>query len=223
MRSRQQRQRGITRRTIPDLRVGRSTPSTTCVTRTSGDHLIVGMTGSPPTNWSTGSPNGWTRGSPTTGFAAPLRRSTNAHKLWRLWRPYTEGAGSVLRRRRCEQPSSAQQAGEIDEPQFSIWLRHIANMQNELVADGALILKFLSAHPARGTEEEAQEGEEDPHVGWQIDERRLIALDSGWARCCPSPSASSARPAGRAPWTIVEATDSPPSRPDRRQHDPWWR
>jgi hypothetical protein len=40
-------------------------------------------------------------------------------------------------------------AGEIDEPQFSIWVRHIANMQNELVADGALILKYFLHTPAK--------------------------------------------------------------------------
>ena len=98
--------------------------------------------------------------------------------------------------------------GEIDEPQFSIWLRHIANMQNELVADGALILKFFLHTPAKEQKKKLKKAEKDPHAGWQVDQRDWAALDT-LGPVLPIAERILRETSGPgAPWTIVESTDS---------------
>ena len=97
--------------------------------------------------------------------------------------------------------------GEIDEPHFSIWLRHIANMQTELVADGALILKFFLHTPAKEQKKKLKKAAKDPHAGWQVDQRDWAALDS-LGPVLPIAERILRETSGPgAPWTIVESTD----------------
>ena len=53
--------------------------------------------------------------------------------------------------------------GEIDEPHFHLASPH-ANMQNELVADGALILVLLLP-PAKEQKKKLKKAKKDPHAG----------------------------------------------------------
>ena len=114
----------------------------------------------------------------TRVFADPTDEESQRPQIWRLWRslpPKGRAAffvGGLMR-------AAIQRAkGEIDEPHFSIWLRHIANMQNELVADGALILKFFLHTPAEEQKKKLKKATKDPHSGWQVDKRDWEALDA---------------------------------------------
>ncbi len=144
----------------------------------------------------------------TRVFAEPTDEEYQRPHLWRLWRslpPKGRAAffvGGLMR-------AAIQRAdGEIDEPHFSIWLRHIANMQNELVADGALILKFFLHTPAKEQKKKLKKAKKDPHAGWQVDKRDWIALDT-LGPVLPIAERILRETSGPgAPWTIVEATDS---------------
>ena len=68
-------------------------------------------------------------------------------------------------------------AGEIDEPDFSHWLNHISSMQEMLVADGALVLKFFLHTPADKQRKKLKRAEKDPESGWFIDQRDWAALE----------------------------------------------
>jgi polyphosphate:AMP phosphotransferase len=143
----------------------------------------------------------------TRVFADPTEEEHQRPQLWRLWRSLPPKgrvaffAGGLMR------AAIQRAAGEIDEPQFSIWLRHIANMQTELVADGALILKFFLHTPAAEQKKKLKKAKKDPHAGWQIDQRDWIALDS-LGPVLPIAERILRETSGPgAPWTIVESTD----------------
>ena len=143
----------------------------------------------------------------TRVFAEPTDEEYQRPHLWRLWRslpPKGRAAffvGGLMR-------AAIQRAnGEIDEPHFSIWLRHIANMQTELVADGALILKFFLHTPAKEQKKKLKKAAKDPHAGWQVDQRDWAALDS-LGPVLPIAERILRETSGPgAPWTIVESTD----------------
>jgi polyphosphate:AMP phosphotransferase len=81
-------------------------------------------------------------------------------------------------------------------------------MQSELVADGALILKFFLHTPAREQKKKLKKAKKDPHAGWQIDQRDWTALDS-LGPVLPIAERILRETSGPgAPWTIVESTDS---------------
>jgi polyphosphate:AMP phosphotransferase len=144
----------------------------------------------------------------TRVFADPTDEEYQRPHLWRLWRslpPKGRAAffvGGLMR-------AAIQRANdEIDEPHFSIWLRHIANMQTELVADGALILKFFLHTPAKEQKKKLKKAAKDPHAGWQVDQRDWAALDS-LGPVLPIAERILRETSGPgAPWTIVESTDS---------------
>ena len=151
----------------------------------------------------------------TRVFADPTAEEHQRPQLWRLWRslpPKGRAAffvGGLMR-------AAIQRAnGEIDEPDFSIWLRHIANMQNELVADGALILKFFLHTPAKQQKKSSRR----PRRTRTPAGRSTSVTGPRWTlsgRCCPSPSGSCGRPVGRVPrgrsWSPpIRATATSPS------------
>ena len=144
----------------------------------------------------------------TRVFADPTPEELQRPQLWRLWRslpPKGRAAffvGGLMR-------AAIQCAnGEIDEPQFSIWLRHIANLQDELVADGALILKFFLHTPAREQKKKLKKAQKNPESGWQVDQRDWAALDT-LGPVLPIAERILRETSGPgAPWTIVESTDT---------------
>lgn len=143
----------------------------------------------------------------TRVFAEPTDEEYQRPHLWRLWRslpPKGRAAffvGGLMR-------AAVQLAHEeIGESQFSIWLRHIAYMQNELVADGALILKFFLHTPAKEQRKRLKKAEKDPHAGWQVDQRDWAALDA-LGPVLPIAERILRETSGPgAPWTIVESTN----------------
>ncbi len=144
----------------------------------------------------------------TRVFAEPTEEEYQRPQLWRLWRSLPPKGrvgffvGGLMR-------AAIQRANnEIDEPAFSIWLRHIANMQTGLVADGALILKFFLHTPAQEQQKKLKKAEKDPHAGWQVDQRDWAALDS-LGPVLPIAERILRETSGPgAPWTIVESTNA---------------
>lgn len=144
----------------------------------------------------------------TRVFAEPTEEESHRPQLWRVWRSIPPGGrasffvGGLMR-------AAIQRANdEIAEPQFSIWLRHVANMQNQLVADGALMLKFFLHTPAKEQRKKLKKAEKHPHSGWQVDQRDWAALDN-LGPVLPIAERILRETSGPgAPWTIVESTDS---------------
>jgi len=144
----------------------------------------------------------------TRVFADPTEEEAQRPQVWRLWRSLPPKGrasffvGGLMR-------AAIQRAeGEMDEPQFSTWVRHIANMQSELVVDGALILKYFLHTPAKVQKKKLKEAKQDPLAGWQVDKRDWAALDT-LGPVLPIAERILRETSGPgAPWNIIEATDA---------------
>ena len=143
----------------------------------------------------------------TRVFADPTDEEYQRPHLWRLWGSIPPKGGAAFFVGGLMRAASMRAAGEIGEPEFSTWLRHIANMQSELVADGALILKFFLHTPAKVQKKKLKAAENHPELGWQVDQRDWAALDS-MGPVLPIAERILRETSGPgAPWSIVEATD----------------
>ncbi|MCH9668792.1 MAG: polyphosphate:AMP phosphotransferase [Actinomycetia bacterium] len=144
----------------------------------------------------------------TQVFAEPTEEESQRPQLWRLWRSLPPKGRASFFVGGLMRAASMRAEEEIDEPAFSIWLRHIANMQHALVADGALILKFFLHTPARAQKKNLKEAERHPELGWQIDQRDWAALDT-MGPVLPIAERILRETSGPgAPWSIVESTDA---------------
>jgi len=143
----------------------------------------------------------------TRVFADPTDEENQRPQLWRLWRSLPPKGRASFFVGGLMRAATQHAKGEIDEPHFSIWLRHIANMQTELVADGALLLKFFLHTPADVQKKKLKKAAKDAQEGWQVDKRDWAALDS-LGPVMPIAERILRETSGPgAPWTIVESTD----------------
>lgn len=144
----------------------------------------------------------------TRVFAEVSEEEALRPQLWRLWRSLPPKgrmsvfAGGLMR------AATMRAQEEIDEGQFSAWLRHLSTMQSELVADGALILKFFLHTPVKRQRKNLKKAEKDTEAGWRVDQRDWAAVDqlSGTLPFVERIIQETSGPG--APWTIVEATDA---------------
>jgi polyphosphate:AMP phosphotransferase len=153
--------------------------------------------------------NEWmdTRFVDTRVFADNTQEESERPALWRLWRALPPKgrmsifAGGLMR------TAILRADGDMSEEEFSAWLRHVAKMQDMLVADGALVLKFFLHTPAKVQRKKLRKAEKDPEEGWQIDQRDWAMLEQ-LGPVLPIAERILRETSGAgAPWTIVEASD----------------
>lgn len=143
----------------------------------------------------------------TRVFAEPTEEESQRPQLWRLWRSLPPKGRASFFVGGLMRAASMRAMDEIDEREFSKWLRHITNMQHALVADGALILKFFLHTPAKAQKNNLKKAEKHPELGWQVDQRDWAALDA-MGPVLPIAERMLRETSGPgAPWSIVEATD----------------
>ncbi len=143
----------------------------------------------------------------TRVFADATDEEYQRPHLWRLWRSLPPKGGAAFFVGGLMRAANQLAEGDITEQAFTAWLRHIANLQNELVADGALILKFFLHTPAKVQKKKLKAAEDHPELGWQVDRRDWAALDSLGPVLPIAERILRETSAPHAPWTIVESTD----------------
>jgi len=143
----------------------------------------------------------------TRVFAEPTDEEHQRPALWRLWRALPPKGRASFFVGGMMRAAGQLVTGEIGEPEFSTWLRHVSQMQNALVADGALILKFFLHTPAKVQKQKLREAEKHPELGWQVDQRDWAALDSLGPVLPIAERILRETSVPGAPWTIVESTD----------------
>ncbi len=143
----------------------------------------------------------------TRVFAEPTEEEHLRPPLWRLWRSLPPKGRAALFVGGLMRAAAQRADGEIGEPEFSTWLRHVSAMQTALVADGALILKFFLHTPAKVQKKKLKEAEKHPELGWQVDRRDWAALDSMGPVLPIAERILRETSVPGAPWTIVESTD----------------
>ena len=144
----------------------------------------------------------------TRVFADPTPEEDERPALWRLWRSLPPKGRASFFVGGLMRAANMRAEGEIGEPEFSTWLRHISEMQDALVADGALILKFFLHTPAKVQRKKLKKAEKDPESGWQVDDRDWAALDQ-MGPVLPIAERILRETSGPgAPWVIVESTNA---------------
>ena len=152
--------------------------------------------------------NGWLdpRGADTFGFRAPTDEERERPPMWRYWRSlpsrgrigiYAGGwHGDALR----QDPQDAVQLRA-----FQASLRRIARFEQELAADGALIIKIWLHLSKEAQGARLAELESDPHTAWRVNPEdwrshreyeRLATLIKRMRSATNIPS---------APWQVVNA------------------
>jgi polyphosphate:AMP phosphotransferase len=143
----------------------------------------------------------------TRVFADTTQEEDERPQLWRLWRSLPPKGRSAIFVGGLMRAASLRAAEEITEPAFSKWLRHVSLMQQELVADGALVLKFFLHTPEKKQRKKLKETQKNPENGWYVDQRDWSALER-MGPVLPIAERILRETSGPgAPWTIVESTD----------------
>ncbi|MCU0301762.1 MAG: polyphosphate:AMP phosphotransferase [Candidatus Nanopelagicales bacterium] len=129
-------------------------------------------------------------------------------RFWRLWQSLPPKgqiavwAGGLFRQ------VHAYLRGETTAEELATWSRHLESLQDQLLADGALVVKFFLHSGRREQKARLKGAERDPELGWRVDQRDWARLDE----------LADARPvverllrqfsAPGSPWNVVEATDA---------------
>ena len=153
--------------------------------------------------------NEWldTRFVSTRVFAEQSQEEAERPTLWRLWRALPPKGSTAIFAGGLMRTATMRVNDEISEEHFGKWLRHVATMQTELVADGALVLKFFLHTPEKKQRKKLKEAEKDPEKGWWIDQRDWAALEKMSPMLPVVERILRETSAPGAPWTIVESTD----------------
>lgn len=128
--------------------------------------------------------------------------------LWRLWRDMPPKgrigmfAGGLMR------SATMRAADEIDEEDLNRFIRHLSAQQNQLVDDGALVLKFFLHTPEEAQRKLLKKAKKDPDDGWRVDARDWEALDLMGPTTPILERILRETSSPGAPWTIVESTDA---------------
>jgi polyphosphate:AMP phosphotransferase len=126
---------------------------------------------------------------------------------WRLWMALPPKGRSAIWAGGLMRQVAARLQGEIDDLELERWCRHLRTMQAELVADGALVVKFYLHTPADVQRERLAEAEKDPTRGWWVDERDWAMVDHLEDGVPTVERVLRATSMPGAPWVVVEATD----------------
>lgn len=143
----------------------------------------------------------------TRVFADNTQEESERPQLWRLWRSLPAKGRTAIFVGGLMRAASMRAADEMSEAEFSNWLRHISSMQEELVADGALVLKFFLHTPAKKQRKNLKRAEKNPETGWFVDQRDWAALERMGPVLPIAEQILRGTSGPGAPWTIVESTD----------------
>ncbi|MGB8020836.1 MAG: polyphosphate:AMP phosphotransferase [Candidatus Nanopelagicales bacterium] len=129
-------------------------------------------------------------------------------RYWRVWRDMPPKgrvsimAGGIMRL------LHENLSGELSDEDYERALDHLEELQDELVADGMLIIKIFLHTPLDVQRKRFKKAERGAEEGWRVDQRDwaiLQALDESNAKVEKLLRRTSV--AG-APWSVVEATDA---------------
>jgi polyphosphate:AMP phosphotransferase len=129
-------------------------------------------------------------------------------KFWRYWRALPEkGAIGIFVGSWYSDHISRRTYRKIDKHDFAIELGHIKLLEQELIDDGALIIKCW-LHLRKGDQKKRlKKLEQNPDTAWKVtskDKRHLKKYDKFMA---VAEHALKATSTGRSPWLIIEGSD----------------
>jgi polyphosphate:AMP phosphotransferase len=129
-------------------------------------------------------------------------------RFWRMWRDLPPKGQISLMAGGIMRLLQENLSGELSDEQFERALEHLENLQEQLVAEGTLVIKIFLHTPAAVQRKRLKKAEKNVEEGWQVDQRDWAMLDLV-AEAAPKLQRLLRKTSSAgAPWTIVEATDA---------------
>ena len=129
-------------------------------------------------------------------------------RYWRVWRGMpSKGriavfAGGIMRL------LHENLAGELSDADYEHAIDHLEVLQEELVADGTLIIKIFLHTPAKVQRKRMKKAEKDDELGWRVDQRDWAMLDLLEEAGAKLDTMLRRTSVAGAPWSVIEATDA---------------
>lgn len=145
----------------------------------------------------------------TFAYEPPSDEEAQRPAFWRYWRDLPPKGQMGLFLSAWYHPPTMDWAHErIDEAELNRRLDSIVSFEDELVADGALILKFWMHLSREAQEKRLKALEEDPLQRWRVTETDWTHWEM-YERFIDAAERIIARTStGNAPWSLVEGTDA---------------
>ena len=126
-------------------------------------------------------------------------------RSWRLWRAVPPKGQSSLWVGGLFRMVLHHISGEVSAAEMERWSRHLRTMQAELLADGALILKFFVHTPAAKQKKRLKRASKKK--AWRYDERDFAIIENLAEGIPVLEEALRETSVPGAPWTVIEGTD----------------
>ncbi|WP_341328720.1 polyphosphate:AMP phosphotransferase [Methylotuvimicrobium sp. KM2] len=144
----------------------------------------------------------------TFAFDEPSDEEKERPKYWRYWRSLpAKGRIGIYVGSWYSDPISHRVYGDIDDSQLSVELKHINEMEQLLIDDGALIIKCWLHLKKETQKKRLKELEKDPETSWQVTERdkKHLKLYDEFVEIAENVLTTTST--GISPWLVVEGTD----------------
>jgi len=141
-------------------------------------------------------------------FADLSQEEAEHPRLWRTWRALPPKGRSAIWAGGLFRAVFDRLDGDFSEEEFDAWIRHLRAMQNLLVAEGALVLKFYLHTPKAVQRKRLKRADQDATLGWRIDQRDWAMLDRMHQSVPLVERVLRSTSVPGAPWTIVESSDA---------------
>ncbi len=144
----------------------------------------------------------------TFAFDEPSDEEKERPKYWRYWRSLPpKGKIGIYVGSWYSDPISHRVYGDIDDSQLSVELKHINEMEQLLIDDGALIIKCWLHLKKETQKKRLKELEKDPETSWQVTERdkKHLKLYDEFVEIAENVLTTTST--GISPWLVVEGTD----------------
>ncbi len=144
----------------------------------------------------------------TFAFDEPSDEEKERPKYWRYWRSLPpKGRIGIYVGSWYSDPISHRVYGDIDDSQLSVELKHINEMEQLLIDDGALIIKCWLHLKKETQKKRLKELEKDPETSWQVTERDKKHLKLYDEFVAIAENVLTTTSTGISPWLVVEGTD----------------
>ncbi len=154
--------------------------------------------------------NEWmdTRYMRTIAFGKPSDEEKERPKYWRYWRTFpAKGTIGIYVGSWYSDPIAQCVYGEIDENQLNVDLMHVRQLEQQLIDDGALIIKCW-LHLKKSTQKKRlKKLEKNPETQWRVTERDKKHLDLYEDFIEVAEQVLKGSSTGESPWLIVDGSD----------------
>ena len=144
----------------------------------------------------------------TIAFSKPSDEEKERPKFWRYWRTLpAKGAIAVYVGSWYSNPLSRRIYGKINDGQLMIGLKHIRQLEQELIDDGALIIKCW-LHLKKGIQKaRIKKLEKTPDTRWKVTKRdkKHLKMYNGFIKIAENVLAETST--ADSPWLIVDGFD----------------